>query len=130
TETYPWLVTGPSTAQARIRVTSASGSATDTSDVNFTIASRITVTVANTAVTWAAGSTRTITWTHNLGISQTVDIAFSTNNGGTWTPMASGVANATATTGTYTGPVPAVVTTQGRVRVSWSSNAAESDMSD
>ena len=128
--TYVWLVGGPPTQQARIRVSSASVAASDMSDVNFSISPRVTVTAPNTAVTWGAGSTRTITWTHNLGVSQAVDITFSPDNGATWIPIASGVPNATATTGTYTGQVPAVVTTQGRVRVSWSSNSTESDTSD
>jgi hypothetical protein len=57
-----------------------------------------------------------------------VDIAFSPDNGATWMPLVSGVANATATTGSYTGPMPATLTTQGRIRVTWSSDATESDV--
>jgi YVTN family beta-propeller protein/VCBS repeat-containing protein len=127
---YSWLVTGPPTSQARIRATWASQPALfDVSDVNFTITPRVTVTAPNTAVTWGAGSTRTITWTHNLGTAATVDIAFSPDNGATWVPLALRVANATATTGAYTGPLPATLTTQGRIRVSWSSDVTESDVS-
>jgi hypothetical protein len=44
--------------------------------------------------------------------------------------VASGVLNATATTGSYTGPMPTVVTSQALIRVSWSSDPAEADVSD
>jgi hypothetical protein len=128
--TFAWLVTGPSTPQARIRVRSASGAVSDTSDANFTITASVTVTSPNTAVTWGAGTTRTITWTHTLGVSQSVDIAFSPDNGATWIPLASGVPNSTATSGTYTAAMPAVLTTQGRVRIGWSSDPSDSDSSD
>jgi hypothetical protein len=124
----PWTVTGPATSQARIRV--SSGAVSDLSNVNFTITARVTVTVANSAVTWGAGSIRTITWSHTLGTTETVDLAFSPDNGVSWLPLASGVPNATATTGTYTGPMPSGVTTQGRIRVSWSANPVESDVND
>jgi hypothetical protein len=78
----------------------------------------VTITAPNTAVTWGAGSIRTITWNHVLGAAQTFDIATSADNGVTWAPLASGVPAATATTGTFTGPMPATVTTQALVRVS------------
>ena len=128
--TYAWLVSGPSTTQARIRVSSASVAASDVSDVNFTIAAAITVTAPNSAVTWGAGSTRTIAWTHTLGAGQAVDIAFSPDNGATWIPMASGAPYSSATTGSYSGPLPSVVTTLGRVGVTWSTESSERDLSD
>ncbi len=56
----------------------------------------------------------TVTWSASdlLGVTG-VDIAFSTNNGGSWTPIASGEAN----DGSYTWLVPNAVSTQARVRV-------------
>jgi hypothetical protein len=129
--TYPWVVSGPPTKQARIRVSwTVDPSVTDISDVNFTILPRVTVTAPNTAVTWGAGSTRNITWTHNLGTGGTVNIDFSPDNGATWSPVAVGVASATATTGTYTGPMPTTETTQGLIRVSPTIDATSGDVSD
>jgi hypothetical protein len=90
----------------------------DLSDVNFKVTAAITVTAPNTAVTWAAGSVRTITWTHTLGAAQPFDVDFSADNGLTWVPMASGVPAATATTGAYTSAMPSTPTTQALVRVS------------
>ncbi|MEK7752986.1 MAG: SBBP repeat-containing protein, partial [Acidobacteriota bacterium] len=47
--TFNWVVTGPATTQARIRVSWTSGPASDSSDVNFTFAAPfITVTAPNT----------------------------------------------------------------------------------
>jgi hypothetical protein len=129
--TYPWVVSGPPTIQARIRVSwTVDPSVTDSSNVNFTILLRTTVTAPNTAVTWGAGSTRTVTWTHNLGAGGAVNIDFSPDNGATWAPVALGVASATATTGTYTGPMPTTVTTQGLIRVSPTTDPTSGDVSD
>lgn len=91
---YSWMVNGPATSQARVRVTFAGGAGvTDDSDTDFAISSRIVVTAPNTAVSWAAGSVRTITWTHNLLATDTVDITFSPNGRVTWEDVASGVPN-------------------------------------
>ena len=103
---------------------------TSTSATNFTIADWITVTAPNTAVTWATGSTQSITWNHSLGTSQTVNIDVSRDGGSTWSSVATNVANATATTGTYSWVVSGPATTQARIRVSASANSAVSDTSD
>ena len=50
--------------------------------MNFAIIDRITITAPNTAVTWTIGSTRSITWTHNLGAAAAVDIDVSRDGGG------------------------------------------------
>ena len=129
--TYGWTVSGPPTKQARIRVSwTVDPSVTDSSDVNFTILPRVTVTAPNTVVTWGAGSTRSITWTHNLGAAGTVNIYFSPDNGATWAPVALGVASATATTGAYTGLMPTAETTQGLIWVSPTIYPTLGDVSD
>ncbi len=130
TGSYSWTVSGPATTQARVRLTFAGTSAlTSTSATNFTIADSITVTAPNTAVTWAAGSTQSVTWNHSLGTSQTVNIDVSRDGGTTWTSVAANVANATATTGTFSWVVSGPATTQARIRVSASANPAISDTS-
>jgi hypothetical protein len=131
TGSHTWVVTSPATTQARVRVTaSANPAVNDTSNVNFTISGgSITVTAPNTAVTWATGSTRSLTWSHNLGTSQTVNIDVSRDGGATWSPLAANVANATATTGTYSWVVSGPATTQARIRVRASSDPAVADTS-
>jgi hypothetical protein len=127
---FTWVVTGPVTSAARIRIAwPDDGSVQDVSDVDFRISSRITVTAPNIAVTWGAGSTRTVTWNHNYGAGQTFDIAFSPDAGASWTPLASGVPAATATTGTYTGRMPATLTSQALIRVSPAGNSGDGDVS-
>jgi uncharacterized repeat protein (TIGR03803 family)/VCBS repeat-containing protein len=114
-----WTVTGPPTTQARIRATwTANPVVSDMSDTNFTISPRVTVTAPNTAVSWGAGTFRTVTWTHTLGLGQQVNIDVSTNNGATWSPGATNVPNTTATAGSAMVRMPDTVTTQALVRVS------------
>lgn len=129
TGTFNWFVEPPYTSAARVRVTwVANGAATSASPVNFRIVAPIVVTSPNTAVTWAAGTTRTITWTHSLGANQNFDIATSVDNGITWLPMAAGIP-AAATTGTFTGLMPSTVTTQALVRVSPAGHPELGDLS-
>jgi hypothetical protein len=126
----PWLVSGPPTSQARVRARSlADPSVQATSEVNFTITSRVTVTAPNTAVTWAAGSTRQITWNHNLGTAELVSIDFSPNGGASWISLATGVANTTATTGSWAGVMPSTVTAQALIRVSPVGDSLDGDVS-
>jgi CSLREA domain-containing protein len=129
--TFAWTVTGPPTANALIRATWAGHPAvTDTSDAAFIISPRVAVTAPNTAVLYGGGSTRTVTWNHNLGPADTVDIAFSSDGGASWQPLAANVPNATATTGNWTGRMPDVVTGQALIRVSQSGDPSEFDDSD
>jgi len=96
--------------------------ASDVSDARFTVASAtptITVTVPNTALTWVIGTVKTIKWTHNLGLDSGVNVDVSRDGGATWTPIATGVKNATATAGSYNWTVTGPATTAARVRVSW-----------
>jgi hypothetical protein len=129
--TFPWVVSGPPTSHARIRVSWViDPTVTDTSDVDFTILPRTTVTAPNTAVTWGAGSTRTVTWTHNLGVGGPVNIDFSPDNGATWVSLATGVPSNAATTGTANVQMPPTVTTQALVRVVPTVDPASGDTSD
>ena len=130
--TYAWPVTGPATTTARIRATwTADTSVTDITDVNFSITPRTRVTAPNTAVTWTAGTTRNVTWSHNLGLGGLVDIDFSADNGASWTRIASNVASTAATTGTVALEMP-TVTTQARIRITPAGTAdlTLGDMSD
>jgi hypothetical protein len=126
---FNWVMAGPVTVAARIRVSWVRDNGVqDAGDVNFRIGSRITVTAPNTAVTWSAGSTRTVAWTHTYGIGQTFDVAFSPDAGASWISLASGVHAATATTGTYTGHMPTAPTTQALMRVSPSGVPGDGDV--
>jgi hypothetical protein len=128
---FDWVVTGPVTNAARIRVTWPGNSAAqDMSDVNFRIPSNITVTSPNTSVTWAAASQRTVTWTHNYGLSQVFNVEVSSNNGVTWTAVAAGMLATSPTTGAATIFMPAAITPQALVRVSPFGNPIDGDVSD
>ena len=111
--THTWSVPTVATTQGRVRVTG--GTASDISNANFTInyvAPSVTVTYPNGGETLTGGGSANITWT-STGTITTVDLAYSTNGGTSWTSIVTGTAN----DGTHTWTVPAVATTQGRVRV-------------
>jgi hypothetical protein len=129
TGAYQWNVTGPPTSRGRIRASWPKGVAVaDMSDVDFMIPPRVDVKAFSTAVTWGAGSTRTMTWTHNLAASERVNIDFTPDDGLSWVPVGVSVPNATATTGTCTGAMPAIITTQGRIRVAPAAFPADGDV--
>jgi hypothetical protein len=114
----PWTVTGPPTASARARVRwSGNPAVASASAVNFNVIDRISVTAPNTAVTWPTGSTRSISWSHNLGVGATVNIDLSRDGGASWTSVAAGVASGGATTGSYSWVVTGPATTAARIRV-------------
>lgn len=128
---FPWVVDGPPSAQCRVRVSWASDSSvSDVSGANFRILSQITVTTPNTAVNWAAGTRRTINWSHTLGAESFVNVEASLDTGATWFPLASEVSNATAITGTFTVTMPTNITSDALIRVSPSLHPTFGDSSD
>jgi hypothetical protein len=124
--TLSWRVTGPLTAQARIRVRWTGNTAVgDASDVNFTIANPF-ITVASpssTATSWGYGTRQRQTWTTNLGPGDRVAVRLSTDGGTTFgTVLASSVV-ASNLTASFTVPTLGLVTT-ARTRVEWLANTA------
>jgi beta-lactamase superfamily II metal-dependent hydrolase len=82
----------------------------------------VTLTSPNGGESWAAGSSRNITWTSSYVSS--VALEYTTNNGSSWTLISGSVA---ASTGSYAWTVPGTATTSARVRIS---NAQGGDPSD
>ena len=68
----------------------------DVSNVAFTLAvPTVTVTMPNTNVLWNVGSNQNVSWPHNLGAAESVDIEISRDGGTTWAAIASDVLNTT-----------------------------------
>lgn len=118
--TYNWTVPSTATAQALVRVTAhdaAAGSATDGSNAVFALTDQtgpsVSVSAPAGGATLTSGVSTTISWSasDNVAVSS-VNIDHSTNNGGSWTSVATGLANTGSTSWT-----PTVATTQGRIRV-------------
>src|SRR5262249_42739430 len=96
------LAPGPATTHARVRLQWSNGVVgTHGDSTDFTIVPNISVTSPNSSVTWVIGTTHSITWTHGYGASQTFDVAFSSDGGASWTPLALSVPSSNATTGSY-----------------------------
>ena len=73
------------------------------------------VTFPNTAITWAAGSSQTVTWSVNNTnvLSATIDILISTNGGISYTTLLANTPN----DGAEVIMVPSSLTTQGRIKI-------------
>ncbi|MBI3189926.1 MAG: T9SS type A sorting domain-containing protein [Ignavibacteriales bacterium] len=117
TGSYRWVVPGPISGAARIRLTTSYREVvgTDVSNSNFTIspALSITVTSPNGGENWLINSTKLITWTTTGNISK-VKLDYSVNSGATFTTIATNVPN----TGSYQWRVPGPATLYASVRIS------------
>jgi hypothetical protein len=113
--TEAWTVTGPASAQARVRVTSVSApSVRDSSNANFSIVQpTITVTVPNGGESWVLGTAQTITWT-SAYMTGNVKIDESTDGGATF-PVT--IAASTANDGTEAWTVAGSATSSARIRI-------------
>lgn len=96
-------------------------------DVSFTtdiFPPNVVVTGPSPGITLSPGSMTNLVWnaTDSGGVAS-VDLAYSTNAGITWNPIASGIANS----GAYNWSVPDALTTSGQIRVTARDNANNSD---
>jgi hypothetical protein len=132
TGSFAWLVTSPTTTTARFRVRWTTNPAvSDVSDANVKIATpAVTVAVPNTNVLWTLGSTRTISWSHNLGTSATMKLEVSRDGGSSWSTINTSVPNSGASTGSFSWTVSGPRTSRARIRVTWTANTAVRDRSD
>ncbi|MBI2834589.1 MAG: LamG domain-containing protein [Acidobacteria bacterium] len=131
TGSYLWTVTAPTTTQARIRVKwKPHPSVNDLSDVDFRISNPfVTVASPNTTVSWQIGTKHTISWKHNLGPTDTVNIELSRDAGLTWTLLQLNWPNGRPKSGRYTWTVTGPRTQQALIRVTWTGDATVTDAS-
>jgi len=108
-----WTVTGPATAEARVRICSvATPAICDVSNAPFTISDgSVRVIGPNGGEVWPVGTTRQIEWTSS--VPGNVRIEVSRNGGGSWTSIFASIANDGTQNWTVTGPP----TTTARIRV-------------
>jgi ribonuclease PH len=125
--TYNWTIPNTPSTQCLVRVTDNGNSLkTDVSDAVFTIKPSIIVTSPNGGESFAQGSQQTITWTAD-GASNYYSIDYSINDGSTWTNIAF---NQYITTNSYVWTVPAVVSSNCRIRVVDHISTCKQDISD
>lgn len=104
-----------------VRDNRAGGAGNSSDDAKITVntsAGPFNITSQNTAVSYAGGSTQTITWnvagtTGNGVNTANVDILWSTDNGNTWTTLLAGTPN----DGSQAVTIPNASTTSGRIMV-------------
>jgi hypothetical protein len=128
--TYPWMVPGAGplgSTQCLVRVSDAqNNTVTDQSNGTFTIpGSSVTVVQPNGGEQWPVGSLQAIVW--NVQSVLTVNIEYSTNNGSSWTTLAT---NYNSAIGFFNWTIPATVSTNCLVRVSdFANTTTVTDMS-
>jgi hypothetical protein len=127
--TQSWTLPFANSTQCLVKVSDATNvSLNDVSNTTFTITPIIQVTNPNGLDELGACTQTSITFTHPSNYTS-FDLAYSLNNGSTWTTIATGYTQ-TGTTGSYNWTIPNVSSTQARVRVSPNGNAAYGDISD
>lgn len=111
---YSWLLPEIVSQTCIIKVSESDGSPWDTSDGVFTITPTPTITIKtpNKPLTWTVGTTQRITW-KSTGVINVVQIYYSTDNGVTWGL----VANSTDNSGFYDWTIPAVLSTECRIKI-------------
>ncbi|NUN07635.1 MAG: T9SS type A sorting domain-containing protein [Ignavibacteriaceae bacterium] len=124
--TYNWTVPNAPTSQALVRVVDVDNSAfSDQSDAVFKIAN-LSVTSPNGGERWLSGTTKAITWTNSSNVAN-VTLEYSTNNGTSWTNIASSV---NAALGTYNWLVSNAPGNSTLIRITDASNSFIQDQSD
>lgn len=127
--TYSWNVPNSPSTTCLVKMRDHTNSCmTDVSNGLFTIspaASSITVTSPNGSEVWYVGQTKNITWTAS-NTTNYYNIEYSTDNGSTWTSLASSYY---AVTGTFSWAIPNTPSTNCRVRVTDSNNMPVTDQS-
>ena len=121
-----WNVTGPSSADCLVRVSTADGKVKDVSDAVFTISNApvITVSAPNGGETWMIHETKNIVWTSAF-TGETVKIELSRDWGASWEVLSESTEN----DGTFEWKVTAEPGTKCLIRVSDNETSA-SDNSD
>jgi hypothetical protein len=130
TGSFDWVVGESLTATARVRVTWTANPEVMGESGDFTIAPPSVVVTSPNGGTWLVGSTRTITWAHNLGTHALVRIEITRDNGASWSVIGASQPNSGPTTGAFNWTVTLPRTSQARIRVTWTANDAVTDQSD
>ncbi|GMU86930.1 MAG: hypothetical protein AMXMBFR48_21710 [Ignavibacteriales bacterium] len=126
---HQWTITsGISSVLCRIRVSDATnGNPADISDDVFSVvpAQSVTVTSPNGGEVLITGTNQVITWSSSE--IDFVKIEYTTNNGVNWNTISA----STESDGSYLwSPVPSVITTNAKIRISDAADSSPSDQSD
>jgi len=113
-----WVVSGPPTSTARIRVTAlGTTSGVDVSNADLTLRAPYIRLLARGPLEWALGSTQRLRWRHNLAARTPVAIELSRDGGASWTLLADDVLQTGSTTSAFTWRVTGPGTQRALVRV-------------
>ena len=124
---FSWTVPDTVSAQCKVMVSDYNDiDAFDVSDANFKIRGDLVVTAPNGGEAWAVGTAYNITWT-KAGSIANIKIEYSTDGGTTYPNLIVASTNASALT--YSWTVPDTLSTNCRVRITDTGDAAVFDSS-
>jgi hypothetical protein len=124
---YLWTIPGITSTECRIRIRDVASALSDISPADFTIYLRpvVTLTLPNGGEAWQVSTNHDVLWT-SIAVSH-VNLAYSTNNGASWQPIASGV---DARMGGYAWHVPVTPSDSCLLRLVSSDDVSVFDRSD
>lgn len=126
---FNWTIPNAPTTQARFKISLVGNSAIQAvNPVNFTLLPFVVLTSPTGNQIWPGCETRTITWARG-GTSNQFNIAYSTDTGATWIPIANNVSFGSSTNLSYSWTVNNTPSTQVRYRVTDSFDPLKSDSS-
>jgi probable HAF family extracellular repeat protein len=130
-QSFYWTVTGPSTNSANIRVTATAGGATDTNDVQISIAEAfisVLRPVQNQEV--EVGDILRIFFEHNLGARAPIAIDVTDDEGASWQSITESASTTGSTTSSFAWKVDLASATPLRLRIRALDGSGPSGVSD
>ncbi|MFA5146887.1 MAG: hypothetical protein WC515_05925, partial [Candidatus Omnitrophota bacterium] len=120
--TYVWPLVPTTTCDdnARVSITDADDANISNATPLFNIVGSILLTQPNGGENWTAGSSRQIQWTR-FAVS-TLNISYSTNNGGIWNDINSSYDTTTNTSISWDIPSDTAITNQAKIRIQDTAN--------
>jgi hypothetical protein len=130
TGAYAWTIPDSISTQCKVKISDSSDvDATDTSDAVFKIHGILVITSPNGAEEWNVGSTHNITWT-KVGSISNAKLEYSNNGFSDETHTVVITAATSAASLSYAWTIPDAISTNVKVRISDSNDAAVTDLSD
>jgi hypothetical protein len=126
TGSYAWTLPDSISNTVRVKISDPNDiGAFDTSNADFRITGDFAITSPNGGEKWDVESDHSITWTH-AGTVPNAKLEYSTNAGGSWSP----IVGLTANNGTFLWAIPDSITANGRIQISDPNDSTAADISD
>ncbi len=129
TGSYSWFVPNNPSTTVKVRISdTVSPLVNDVSNANFTISPYVTVTSPNGGQNWLVCSVQSISWNHG-GTTGLFNLAYSTDNGATWTPIVNNYNGGAGPAASYSWTIPNISSSTVLVSVTDAGDPLKTDQS-